>query len=461
MQTTNPPARNLPNRYLSSVTFRCSLLIILPLALTCFGLAPAPNAFGVTPAPDGAYPGANTAEGQNALQSLTSGIHNTALGYQTLFNNTTGHDNMASGFQALFSNTTGIYDTANGTQALYRNTTGNDNTATGFRALYSNTGGFYNMANGYEALAFNTVGNQNTANGFQALYSNTTGSNNTADGYQALYKNTIGFNNTASGYQALYTNTTGTNNTAIGHDALLSNTFTIANTAIGGEALANSTGDSNIALGYTAGYNLTTGDHNIDIGNQGVAADSDTIRIGSGQTRTFIAGISGVNEGGTPSAVYINGNGRLGTQPPSSSRRFKKEIKPMDQASEAILTLKPVTFHYKSDPAGAGPQFGLIAEEVAEVNPDLVVRDENGEIYTVRYEAVNAMLLNEFLKEHCKVQELKAAAAKQDAAIAAQQKQIAALTAGLQKVSDQLKLRKSAPQTASNNNRRAQRSNDQ
>src|SRR4029077_20265799 len=139
----------------------------------------------------------------------------------------------------------------------------------------------------------------------------------------------------------------------------------------------------------------------------------NTIRIGAGQMATFIAGIYNVDEGGTILPIYINSNGQLGTQAPSSSRRFKKEIKPMDEISEAILSLKPVTFHYKSDPAGAGPQFGLIAEEVAEVNPDLVVRDEDGKIYTVRYDAVNAMLLNEFLKEHRKVQELEVSLAEQ------------------------------------------------
>ena len=200
-------------------------------------------------------------------------------------------------------------------------------------------------------------------------------------------------------------------------------------------------------MGYNAGNSLTTGSNNIDIGNVGVAAEASTIRIGSGaQTRTFIAGIRGkttVNVNAIP--VVIDSAGQLGTT--SSSRRFKKEIKPMDQTSEAILGLKPVTFHYKSDNTGT-PQFGLIAEEVAKVNQDLVVRDENGEIYTVRYEAVNAMLLNEFLKEHRKVEALQAN-------LAQQQKQIEALTAGLQKVSHQLELRKPAPRMVLNNQVRA------
>jgi uncharacterized coiled-coil protein SlyX len=210
--------------------------------------------------------------------------------------------------------------------------------------------------------------------------------------------NSLGNDNTATGVFALENNT-GSSNTATGKDALQDNTTGSINTANGNGALGhNTTGSENIALGFSAGSNLTTGDSNIDIGNRGVASESSTIRIGNpNQTRTFIAGIfSATASGGT--AVFINSSGQLGTV--SSSRRFKKEIKPMDQTSEAILALKPVTFHYKSDPAGAGPQFGLIAEDVAKVNSDLVVRDADGDIYTVRYEAVNAMLLNEFLKQH-------------------------------------------------------------
>jgi len=202
-------------------------------------------------------------------------------------------------------------------------------------------------------------------------------------------------------------------------------------------------------LGDSAGINLTTGSNNIDIGNLGVAGESNRIRIGSGQTRTFIAGIRGRTTGNANAIpVLIDSAGQLGTI--SSSRRFKKEIKPMDQSSEDILALTPVTFHYKSDATGT-PQFGLIAEEVAKVNPDLVVRDENGEIYTVRYEAVNAMLLNEFLKGHKTVQE-------QGATIAELKKEIAALTstvkeqaAQIQKVSAQLEVNKTVSQIVLNN----------
>jgi hypothetical protein len=202
-------------------------------------------------------------------------------------------------------------------------------------------------------------------------------------------------------------------------------------------------------LGPGAGQNLTTGDHNIDIGNDGVAGEEATIRIGTAveQTRTFIAGINGVAVAGT--SVLVGVDGKLGTR--VSSARFKDEIKPMGKASEAILGLKPVSFHYKKeiDPAGI-PQFGLVAEEVAKVNPDLVVRDKEGKPYTVRYEAVNAMLLNEFLKEHRTVQELKAIVAKQEANAAQQHNEIEALRSGLQKVSARLEVGKAAPQTVLN-----------
>jgi len=487
---------------MTTLHLRKSIILLIALALACFALWPVPKVFGVSPAPDGAYPGATTAEGQNALQSLTSGIHNTALGYQTLFSDTTGHDNMASGFLALFKNTTGSNNTANGGQALYSNTTGGLNTANGWRALYSNTTGKDNTADGYGALynnnadantavgfqalfsnssgtrntgvgfqalssnnAFdntavgwhalqrNTTGTQETAVGSQALASNTTGLSNTANGSLALFSNTTGGNNTATGASALSRNTTGGANTANGVGALASNTIGRENLALGVNALIfNTSGNNNIALGVNAGSNHTTGDNNIDIGNVGAADEANTIHIGNPavQIATFIAGIRGTTTGHADAVpVVIDSAGQLGTV--SSSRRFKKEIKPMDQTSQAILGLKPVTFHYKSDPAGAGPQFGLIAEEVAEVDPDLVVRDAEGEIYTVRYEAVNAMLLNEFLKEHRTVQELKSAAAKQEATIAKQQKQIEALTTGLHKVSDQLELGKAVPQTALNN----------
>jgi hypothetical protein len=256
-------------------------------------------------------------------------------------------------------------------------------------------------------------------------------------------------NNTVLGDNALISNASGLDNTAIGLLTLLNNTTGSFNTAIGARALSNNTtGSSNIAVGNSAGATLTTGNDNIDIGNIGVAGEFKTIRIGKQgrQTDTFIAGISGATVP-TGVAVMVEANGHLGTI--TSSARFKEAIKPMNEASTAILALQPVSFRYKHDldPAGS-PQFGLVAEEVAKVNPDLVVRDDEGKPYTVRYDAVNAMLLNEFLKEHRKVEQLKK---NFDSKIAEQQKQIEALTAGLQKVSAQLKLSKAAPKTVLNN----------
>ena len=297
----------------------------------------------------------------------------------------------------------------------------NDNTVQGNDALISLTTGFNNTAIGSDALTANTGGVQNTATGEGALANNTTGSNNTATGGGALVFNATGDNNTATGLLALQS-TTGSNNTGTGVFALLNNT----------------SGSNNIALGDSAGINLTSGSHNIYIGNAGGdGGESRRIRIGTvgTQTATFIAGISGVT---VPDGVgvIVGNNGKLGTV--VSSERFKAEIKPMDKVSESILALKPVTFRYKRqfDPNGV-PQFGLVAEQVEKVNPDLVARDKEGEPYTVRYEAVNAMLLNEFLKEHRKVEQM--------------QKQIEALTAGLQKVSAQLEARRGAQQTLVSN----------
>src|SRR6266536_2455499 len=350
--------------------------LFIPLALALAWFALSPTARAVLPAPDGGYPNGNTAEGQDALFSLTTGI---------------------------------------------------DNTAMGFDALYYNTGN-YNTANGYKALLSNTTGGNNTANGVDALRNNTTGSDNTATGYFALYSNTTGIQNTANGDSALYSNTIGANNTANGGAALINNT----------------TGSSNIALGFQAGQNLTTGSNNIDIGNAGVAGESKRIRIGTAgtQTKTFIAGISGATVA-SGVGVIVGSNGQLGTV--VSSERFKDAIKPMDKASEAILALKPVTFRYKHelDPKGI-PQFGLVAEEVEKVNRDLVARDDQGKPYTVRYESVNAMLLNEFLKEHRKVQEQE----KRIDALTAQLKEQKAL---IQKVSAQIEVTKPSPQMVVNN----------
>jgi hypothetical protein len=371
------------------------------ITVTLLYLAVGQDAQAVVPAPDGDYGKGNTAEGTNALFSLTTGGTNTALGVSALFSVESGSQNTAVGANAL-KNNTASQNTAMGFQALVNNTTGTDNTATGWRALSQNT-----------------AGNANSANGVQALHSNT-----------------MGTGNTAMGFQALFNNTTGNQNAAVGEDALSGNT----------------TGHDNIALGYGCGGNVTTGSHNIDIGNRGLAGDDGTIRIGTSQTATFIAGIDGATVA-SGVGVIVDSNGHLGTV--SSSERFKEAIEPMDKASEAILALKPVAFRYKHelDPEGI-PQFGLVAEQVEKVNPDLVARDADGKPYTVRYDAVNAMLLNEFLKEHHQVQDLRAI-------VAQQQKQIQALTAGLQKVSAQLaaaspsrgglEANKSTPQIVVNN----------
>jgi hypothetical protein len=397
------------------------------------------NTQAVSPPPDGFYPGFNTAEGQDALFSLTAGSANTAVGWFSLKSNAEGSFNTATGAGTLLFNTADA-NTAFGTAALLFNTTGSSNTAVGAAALLNNTEGDNNTAAGFQALFSNTTGLSNTANGVSALFSNTIGEDNTATGISALGGNTTGANNTANGAGALFINTTGDSNTAIGSQALFSNTTGDSNTANGDSALINNTtGIGNIALGASAGSTITTGSNNIHIGHVGDAPDSDTIRIGQTQTRTFIGGIFGQTTAGAAIPVLIDAASQLGTV--SSSRRFKKQIQPMDKASVAILALKPVTFHYKSDTKDT-PQFGLIAEEVAEVNPDLVVRDDNGEIYTVRYDAVNAMLLNEFLKEHRKNEEQEARIAQLrgdlQSRLAEQQKQIEALTEGLQKISAQL-----------------------
>jgi hypothetical protein len=486
-KTTTPPIKNS----ISRSPLRCGFLLV-PLALAWFALSPTARA--VSPAPDGGYPNGNTAEGTGALSSLTSGSYDTAMGLQALFSNTTGFYNTGTGVNALFNNTGGAFNTANGGFALFSNTTGNSNTATGQNALVNNTTASYDTAMGYQSLFSNTTGTSNTGTGVNALFSNTTGLSNTATGvgalfsnttatfntatgFAALFSNTIGFQNTATGTAALYhdttgglntangdhalfsnttgdlnsadggyalySTTTGNDNTANGFEALFSNTTGSSNTATGVNALINNTtGHDNIAVGVFAGSSIQTGINNIDIGNQGFGDESDTIRIGTSQTKAVMVGIYGGNPA-SALPVYVNSSGLLGT--PTSSARFKTNIRSMGDASEVLLALHPVTFQYKPELDSKGiPQFGLVAEEVEKVNPDLVVRDAEGKVYSVRYEAVNAMLLNEFLKEHRTVEE-------QGATIAKQQKQIEALTAGLLKMSARIKVSKSAPQIVADN----------
>jgi hypothetical protein len=310
--------------------------LLIPFVFVCFGLSPAVRA--VVPAPDGGYPGFNTAEGTNALLSLTSGVGNNAIG-----------------FHALRDNTTGTHNTADGFAALSRTTTGQHNTATGDEALGSNT----------------------------------TGSFNTADGAHSL---------------------------------------------------ENNTGTGNTALGFGAGANVTTANNVICLGAGVLGAnESNSCFIGNVFNRT--------SPGGT--AVFVDSSGKLGTI--TSSRRFKEEIEPMAQASEGLFALKPVTFRYKKgiDPQRI-PQFGLVAEDVEAVNPDLVVRDEEGKVNTVRYDAVNAMLLNEFLKEHRKVEELSSIVAEQRKEVNALAAAVKEQAAQVQKVSAQVELSKVEPQMVVN-----------
>ncbi|MGE5208167.1 MAG: tail fiber domain-containing protein [Alphaproteobacteria bacterium] len=369
------------------------------IAITCVALCEIAQA--VNPPPDGGYPGGNTAEGQNALFSLTSGRYNTAVGYLSLRSNTTNALNTAIGAGTLFANT------------------GDNNTAIGAGALLSNA-----------------TGHDNNAHGVFALFSNNTGSFNNAFGGSALFGNTTGFQNDAFGDTALWSNQTGSSNTAIGD---------------------------------SAGFSIT-GTNNVCIGAEvyGVAGENATIRIAdnlptaAGQSACYIGGIAGqtVDPSGA-GTVYIDNAGKLGVF--LSSQRFKRDVRPMDRDSEAILSLKPVTFHYKTD-AKNTPCFGLIAEEVAAVNPDLVLRDKGGQPYSVRYDQVNAMLLNEFIKEHKKVEEQQAAISRLNSTVVAQQtlaaeqqKEVQALVvmvkeqaAQIEKVSAQLEVNNPAKVMASN-----------
>ena len=361
--------------------------LLITLTLLCFTLLP--KAQAVVPPPDGGYPNFTTAEGQNALLSLTTGVANTAVGWSSLSSNAEGNFNTATGAGALLFNTA------------------DENTAVGAAALLFNTTGFGNIAVGSAALS-----------------NNTTGTLNTAIGQRALNGNTEGFGNTAIGDRAFRSNTTGNENTALGRVALSFNT----------------SGDNNVALGVNAGSNVTTASNVICIG-----ADVEGANVSNhcfiGNIYSNVQPIVGTN----PDSVTITMSGRLG-RGNVSSRRYKRDIKPMEEASEALYALKPVSFRYNKEyDATQTLAFGLIAEEVAEVYPDLVGRTPKGEPESVRYEQVNAMLLNEFLKEHGKVKDLeaiitrlKSMVEKQEAANARQQQQIEALTAGLQKVSAQL-----------------------
>ena len=376
-------------------------VFFVTMLLACFGLLRVTQA--VIPPPDGGYPEGNTAEGQAALFSLTTGSFNTAVGFLSLRSNAEGQFNTGVGAGTLLANT------------------GQQNTATGAAALLNNT-----------------TGVKNTADGVLALFTNTTGNSNTATGVGALFDNTEGFNNTAIGYNALLRNTTAGDNAAIGTTALFNNTTGEFNVAVGSQALYNNgSGDSNTVVGDSAGFNITgSGNVCIGAGINGVVGENNITRI-----RNVYESVA------TEQAVYVTSDNRIGTL--TSSRRYKDEIKPMKKASEAIHSLRPVRFRYKKevDPTRS-LCFGLIAEDVAKVSPELVTLDREGKPQTVRYEAINAMLLNEFLKQHRKVESQESRIQQQEATIARQQKQIDALTAGLQKVALHVEVSEAAPQTA-------------
>ena len=355
----------------------------------------------------------NTAVGFLALGNSKTSSDNTAIGTQTLYTNTTGHDNTASGVQALFSNTTGYFNTATGVEAIYSNVTGYYNTAVGYGALASNTGptatyskgGTSNTALGYETLAANITGWQNTAVGESVLTSNTIGAHNTGIGEDSLYGNLSGNHNTAWGESTLYNNVSGNDNVAGGYYALNTTTGS-GNAAIGHQASMNLVaGDYNTAIGYQAGYGLSSGSHNIYVASAGASTESYMIRMGTQGKHlgTYIAGISEVTASGG-AAVYINSSGQLGTLP--SSQRFKKDIKSLETISEQILNLRPVTFRYKqADEKGGFPtQFGLIAEEVAKILPELVEFDEQGKPLSVFYHLLTPLLLAELQRGHVETQ---------------------------------------------------------
>jgi hypothetical protein len=484
-----------------SLSWRCGFVLV-PLALVCFGLSPTAKAQLPAPSPDGGYPGANTAEGNNALHDVNTavGINNTAVGANALTHNTTGGYNVGIGSGALASNTTGNFNMAIGTEALtnnnanfnlaigfrvgFMNTTGKHLTGIGAAALRNNTTGDFNTAIGADALRENTIGEQNTAIGADALSNNNQGGNNTATGFQAL-QNNDGDDNNAFGFNALGANVGavfGDMNNAFGANALASNVEGRQNSAFGDDALEFSNGDRNTAFGNEAGTAVTTGSFNVYLGdnagsNFNHVDESNTIRIGSDTgfdgidpTRCFIAGIANnpqptagtVFDVSIETAAGVNFQ-RLGID--TSSRRFKEDIKPMDKLSEAIFKLKPVTYRIKKETNPAQPMaFGLIAEDVAEACPALASYLD-GQPMGVHYKEMSVMLLNEFLKEHKKVEQQQskidnqqASIAELKATVAQQAKGMEVLTAQLreqaaqiQKVSAQVEMSKPAAKVVNNN----------
>ena len=443
MKTKNMTTSQLRNSVNRSPLRRGFVLIPLSLLLTCFALMPMAQAVG--PDTEGAIAGSNNGEGIGVLVSRTSGIWNSGTGFEALNHLTSGNQNTATGLRALFSDTNGGFNTATGVLSLFSNTSGFFNSATGAYSLANNTIGNNNTANGYSALYYNTEGEANTATGFAALYRNTTGFRNTAIGTEALSVNTASFN-TAVGYRALFSNTTGEQNMATGLEALFSNTTGNNNTAIGQSALiSNITGTGNTAIGDLAGASLT-GNGNVCIGRDvvGVAGESDTTRIRNIGSTPIVGGAN----------VVVDGTGGIGDQRlgyASSSRRYKEDIKRMDKASETLFALKPVIFRAKGKMDRARVRhYGLIAEDVAAVDSDLVVYNPEGKPETLRFDSINAMLLNEFLKEHRTVQQQGAVIAELKQEIANLAVTVKEQATQIQKVSAQIEVSKSTPQVVLN-----------
>jgi len=477
MKTTTPPVKNSMKH--SSRDCRSVAGLLIPLVFVCFTLLPRAQAVG--PDTDGSIAGSNNGEGIGVLVSRTTGVWNTGTGFEALSQLTAGNQNTATGLRALSSDTNGGFNTATGVFSLFSNTSGFFNSATGAYSLANNISGTHNTANGYAALYRNTDADDNTATGFAALYHNTTGDNNTATGYQALLSNADGASNSAFGAGALASNTTGGRNNAFGSvalnrhtagnfnnafgghalffdqsgqfnnafgdDALESNVSGNTNTAVGNLALANSTGDGNTALGSTAGLNATTGSGNVYIGAgmSGFAGESIHTYIRNINTTT-------VSGGGADFVTVDLTTGLVGHD--SSSRRYKEDIQPMDNSSEALYRLKPVTYRFKKEiDRSQCLEYGLVAEDVAQVDPNLAIRDGDGQIESVRYMAVNAMLLNEFLKEHRKVEEQQATITelKKDfqATVAELNARLKEQESKIEKVSAQLEVSRSAPQMVS------------
>ena len=416
------------------------MVAILPV-LACFALL---SAQAIAPPPDGCSANFNTAEGCNALQLIGAGAGNTGLGWR-----------------ALFSTGAGSLNTATGAGALVLNTIGVNNTATGAVAGLLNGDGVNNTANGAGALEFNVHGSNNTAIGALAMI-------NTANAAG-------GGANTAVGSNAMNSNVTGAGNTAVGGGAMVNGDGATVNTAVGIFAGNGITGTSNVVLGGTAGTGVTSGGHNVCVGfgagsniatasgnvylgdnvnPPGPGLEFNTIRIrdssaqvaGTNST-TFIGGIWMATIGAANAVVGVNANGQLGTA--ASSARFKKDIEPMDQSSEVIFSLKPVSFHYRGDETNL-PCFGLIAEEVAKVDPNLILLDKEGNPWTVRYEQINAMLLNEFLKEHKKVEAQQASISELKSEMQTMVAQLKEQASQIQKVSAQVEMSKPAPQVVVN-----------